>query len=331
MTVADDLGAPTPARAAVTVIVPGFDVAPYAQEAIDSLLAQTRSDWIALLVDDASTDATADVFAAAAASDPRFRLVRQPERRGLGAARNTALDLVETPLVGFLDADDRLTPTALERLVGTLERSGSDFVVGAYVRLRPDAGGGYSAGAVQPWVTAATHPERVGTTLAEHPDASGNIVAWSKVSRMDLWRRTGLRFPEGRLYEDQVVAQRMYTRAHAFDVIPDVVVEWRERADGSSITQSKDRLAVLEDYLAALSGGIDVLDDAGAATAVQARVRLILTLDLPPLVRIAEAHPDDAYRRALGAFARQLWTRGGSGLSVVGGEQLALADVARLW
>jgi glycosyltransferase involved in cell wall biosynthesis len=317
-------------RPAVTVIVPGYDIAPYAQEAIDSLRAQTRSDWTAVLVDDASTDATGELFSAAATADARFRVVRHPERRGLGAARNTALDLVDTPLVGFLDGDDRLTPTALERLVGTIERTGSDLVVGAYVRLRPDSSGGYAAGAVQPWVAAATDPERHGTTLAEHPDASGNIVAWSKVSRTDLWRRGGLRFPEGVLYEDQLIAQTMYTRARAFDVIPDVVVEWRERADGSSITQRKDRIAVLGDYLAALRGGIGILDAAGHPAAARSRVRLILTMDLPPLVRIAQDHPDDGYRRALGEFARELRARAGAADDIPS-DALALADAARLW
>ena len=118
-----------------------------------------------------------------------------------------------------------------------LDETGSDFAVGAYVRLRPDGAGGYSAGEVQPWVAAATAPERRGTTIDEHPEASGNIVAWSKVSRTDFWHRAGIRFPEGRLYEDQVVAQQMYARARRFDTVPDVVAHWRVRADGSSITQ----------------------------------------------------------------------------------------------
>ncbi|MEZ3159694.1 glycosyltransferase family 2 protein [Microbacterium sp. BWT-B31] len=297
----------TPSSAAplVTVIVPGFDVAEFAAEALDSLRRQTLAEWTAILVDDASTDATAALFAEAAASDPRFRLVRHERRRGLGAARNTALDLVQTPLVGFLDADDVLTDHALEVLVGALSRSGSDFVIGAYVRLRPEHGG-YTAGAVQPWVSAATDPARTGTTIDLHPAASGNIVAWSKVSRIDFWRRTGLRFPEGVAYEDQIVAQRMYAQARAFDTVPDVVVLWRERANGTSITQRKDELPVLVDYLEAMRGGIAVLDAAEHAAAAQARVRLILDLDVPPLVQIAFDHPDDAYRRALGEFVREL-------------------------
>lgn len=316
---------------AVTVIVPGFDVAPWAGDAIESLRAQTRTDWTAVLVDDASADGTAALFEAAAEEDPRFRVVRHEQRHGLSAARNSGLALVETPFLGFLDADDVLAPTALEQLVGVVDESGSDFAVGAYVRLRPDGAGGYSPGVVQPWVSAATDPARRATTLAEHPEASGNIVAWSKVTRTAFWNQAGLRFPEGRLYEDQVVAQQMYTRARAFDVVPDVVVQWRERADGSSITQHKDAVPVLTEYLAAMTGGIEVLEAAGQGAAVQARVRLIAGMDLPPLVRIAQSHDDDAYRQALGGFVRELWARGGSGLAGLDADAAALASAARLW
>ncbi|MFJ4039267.1 glycosyltransferase family 2 protein [Microbacterium sp. NPDC090007] len=291
----------------VTVIVPGFDVAAYAAEALDSLRRQTHRRWTAVLVDDASTDDTARLFAAAEADDPRFRLVRHDTRRGLGAARNTGLALVDTPYTAFLDADDVLRPDALSRLADTLDRTGSAFVVGAYVRLRPDADGpGYTAGDVQPWVAAATDPAREATTLAAHPAASGNIVAWSKMSRTDFWRDHALRFPEGRYYEDQVVAQRMYTLARHFDVIPDVLVEWRQRRDGGSITQRLAEVDVLRDYLDALGEGIALLREAGADAAVAARGRLIRTLDLPPLRRIAETHPDPAYRIALEAFVATL-------------------------
>jgi CDP-glycerol glycerophosphotransferase len=315
----------------VTVIVAGFDVAPYAQAMVDSLRAQTLPSWRAVLVDDASTDDTARIFAEAAASDARFAVHTQTHRRGLGAARNAGLERVRTPFLGFLDADDVLVPHALERLVGTVERTGSDFVAGAYVRLRPDARG-YAAGEVQPWVAAATDPERSATTIEQHPEASGNIVAWSKVSRTDFWHRTGLRFPEGRLYEDQVVAQAMYTRARAFDVIPDVVVHWRVRPDGSSITQREAELAVLREALDAMGAGLGVLRGAGAARAVQARAALILTMDVPRLAAIARQHPDDAYRRALGAFAREVWdvadesTRGR-----LDSEAATTAAAASLW
>ncbi|GAA4491003.1 glycosyltransferase family 2 protein [Microbacterium panaciterrae] len=287
----------------VTVIVPGRDIAAFAPAALDSLRAQTLPSWRAILVDDGSADDTGRIFDAAASADERFTVVRHTESRGLGGARNAALDLVDTPYLGFLDGDDELLPTALQRLTGTLEATGSDFAAGAYVRSRWD-GKRYANGRVQPWVAAATDPERHATTILDHPAASANIVAWSKVSRSDFWSR--LRFPEGVAYEDQIVAQRMYTTARAFDVIPDTVVRWRLRADGSSITQGKDQLPVLRDYLAALRGGIAVLHEANAHAAVTARLELILAMDVPPLQEIAGTHPDPAYQAAVTAFLEEL-------------------------
>lgn len=287
----------------VTVIVPGRDIASYAPAAIASLRAQTEQRWQAILIDDGSVDATGEIFAAAAAEDQRFRMLRHDEARGLGAARNAGLDAVDTPLVGFLDADDELLSTALERTTGTLADTGSDFVAGAYVRLRP-RGDGYDAGRVQPWTAAATDPERLATTIHEHPAASANIVAWSKVSRIGMWRN--LRFPEGVAYEDQVVAQHMYTQARTFDVIPDVLVHWRVRPDGTSITQAKSRLPVLRDYLTALRGGIRVLHESGAHAAVTARIDLIMAMDVAPLLEIAATHSDPAYATEVAAFQAEL-------------------------
>ena len=316
---------------AVTVIVPGRDVAPYAEAALESLRLQTLHEWRAILVDDGSTDATTEIFHDAAEADPRFRVIRNERPTGLGAARNAALRRVDTPFVGFLDADDEMAPDALARMTSTLRATGSDVVIGAYVRLRPDGFGGYVRGEVQPWVAAATVPERRGTSLAEHPELSGNIVAWSKVSRIEFWRRHDLRFPEGRLYEDQIVAQRMYTLARSVDVIPDVVVHWRERADGSSITQHKDSVSVLTDYLDALRGGLAVLDAADQTAAARARIRLILDMDIPPLVRIAQQHADPTYRRAVGALVRDLSARAeAEGISLDPGSA-GLRDAALLW
>lgn len=287
----------------VTLIVPGRDIAAFAPAALDSLRAQTETRWRAILIDDGSTDDTGAIFDAAAAADPRFTTIRHEASRGLGAARNIGLARVDTPYLGFLDGDDELLPHSLARSTGTLAETGSDFVAGAYVRSRPQ-GTGYAAGRVQPWVAAATSPERLGTTLSAHPLAVSNIVAWSKVSRTDFWH--DLRFPEGVAYEDQVVAQLMYTRARAFDVIPDVVVQWRLRADGTSITQSKAQLSVLRDYLAALRGGIGVLHAAGARASVTARLELILAMDLAPLREIAASHPDPAYAAEVDAFVAEL-------------------------
>ena len=284
----------------VTVIVPGWNVAPYAPEALASLQAQTLEAWRAILIDDGSTDGTGSVFAHFAAQDPRFTLVTHPAQQGLGAARNTGLALVETPWVGFFDADDVMLPRALELLVGSLERTGSDVAVGQYTRLRPTDVGGYAPSPVQPWVEASTGPGLEGVTLAEHPEVVGNIVAWSKVSHAELWRE--LRFPAG-LYEDQAVTQELYVRARTIDTIAEPVVHWRVRAEGTSITQREADPAVLAACLDAMRDGLAVLRRAAPAAAVEARVGQILRMDLPRL-RALDLSP--ASRETLEAFAAEL-------------------------
>ncbi len=141
----------------------------------------------------------------------------------------------------------------------------------------------------------------------------------------------GLRFPEGRLYEDQVVAQQMYARARRFDVLSDVVVHWRERADGSSITQHEERLDVLRDCLDAMSEGMRVLDGTGHTAAARARAGQLLRMDIPRLARVAAGHPDDEYRRLVGTFARSVSERQDAAAIAVPDDVRPLISAALLW
>ena len=98
---------------AVTVVVPAYNAGGYIEECLASLSAQSAPGWCAVVVDDGSTDDTAERVTGLA--DARIRLVPQ-ENAGVSSARNRGLAETRTERVMFLDADDRLHPTALERL-----------------------------------------------------------------------------------------------------------------------------------------------------------------------------------------------------------------------
>ncbi len=93
----------------ISVIIPCYNQAHFLYEAIESVLAQTHHDFEIIVVDDGSTDSTAEV----AAGHPDVRYVRQPNR-GVATARNTGLRESEGEYLVFLDADDHLLPAALE-------------------------------------------------------------------------------------------------------------------------------------------------------------------------------------------------------------------------
>ncbi|MBN8645744.1 MAG: glycosyltransferase family 2 protein [Planctomycetes bacterium] len=115
----------------VSVIVPMFNAAWCVAEAIDSLRAQTLADFEAIVVDDGSADDSDRAAMEAWGDDPRFRLIRQANA-GLAGARNTGLDAARGQFVAFLDADDRLMPDALERLIFA---AGAGATPGAYGRI----------------------------------------------------------------------------------------------------------------------------------------------------------------------------------------------------
>lgn len=104
----------------IAVIIPAFNVAPFLRETILSVLGQTHTDWLLTIVDDGSTDATAEV--AAGFPDRRIRLIRQ-DNAGVSTARNTGIGhatLATPDAFLFLDGDDWLVPNALALLADTL-------------------------------------------------------------------------------------------------------------------------------------------------------------------------------------------------------------------
>jgi glycosyltransferase involved in cell wall biosynthesis len=110
-----DEGEPLPA---VSVIIPAYGVTTMLTDALNSLLAQTRGDWEAIVIDDG--DARVAEHFAPYAHDPRFRLV-QTDNGGLPTARNRAIALSRAPLVSLLDGDDTYMPQYVERMVAALE------------------------------------------------------------------------------------------------------------------------------------------------------------------------------------------------------------------
>lgn len=96
-----------------SVVMPAYNTARFVGAAIDSVIAQTETDWELIVVDDGSADATAAVVAGI--EDGRIRLIKQPNA-GVSAARNTGMEAAGGRFVLFLDSDDRMRPDALQRL-----------------------------------------------------------------------------------------------------------------------------------------------------------------------------------------------------------------------
>jgi glycosyltransferase involved in cell wall biosynthesis len=110
----------------VDVLIPTRNRPQLAAEAIASVQAQTLPEWRLTVVDDASTDDSAEVLSRLAEQDDRIRLVRRSTRGGPQAARQSGLSLATAPLVAALDSDDIWLPTKLERQVAAFDDAEGD-------------------------------------------------------------------------------------------------------------------------------------------------------------------------------------------------------------
>ena len=101
-------------------IIPFYNVKPYVRPCLDSVLAQTFSDWECICVDDGSPDGLGEILDEYAAKDCRFKVIHQPNA-GVGAARNAALSAMSGEWFFFVDGDDLTSPWTCEMCESALK------------------------------------------------------------------------------------------------------------------------------------------------------------------------------------------------------------------
>ncbi len=263
----------------ISVVVPFYNNAGLLGDCLDSIAAQTYSALQVIMVDDGSTDDSADVARARAAADPRFTLVRVPNS-GPGSARNRGVSAARGEFLAFVDADDLLPPGAYANMLAVLERTGSDFVSGGVLRLT--AAGLHRSGLHAKAIKA----RRLRTQIGRSPELFYDISVWNKLFRRSFWDGAGLRFPEGMLWEDLVAMTKAHVLAASVDVITEPVYHWRDRdSGGPSITQSRTDPGNIRDRVTALLMIDDFLRERGTPRMLRAHQHKALVNDLWLYVR----------------------------------------------
>ncbi|WP_457594799.1 glycosyltransferase family 2 protein [Hydrogenimonas sp.] len=105
----------------VSIITPLYNAESFIAETIRSVLSQTMDEWEMIVVDDCSTDRSAEVVREVAAGDRRIRLVRLEHNVGPAVARNRAIELAKGRYIAFLDGDDMWSERKLERQIAFMK------------------------------------------------------------------------------------------------------------------------------------------------------------------------------------------------------------------
>lgn len=245
----------------LSILVPVYNVQPYLQECLESVMDQADEGVQILVLDDCSTDGSWALMQQLDQRWPgRLQLMQHERNAGLSAARNTMIDAATGDYLWFLDSDDKLLPGAIRALSDIVRQQAPDAVLCDFSVWR-------AAPRLKHRLRGEAHRHSFqGPTLQRSQDRgallagllrTGQLHAWSKISRRSLWG-ADLRFPAGRYFEDMMTMPQMALRCTSFYYCPRPWVAYRQRADSilASMTAAKaaDQSAALGPLAQAVQG-----------------------------------------------------------------------------
>ncbi len=169
----------------VSVVVISYNDVARLPRAIRSVQRQTLRAIEIVVVDDASSDDTAAVVRAIAATDPRVRYERLAENSGgCSAPRNRGIELAAAPWVMFCDSDDEYERHACKNLLVTAEETGADVVCGTAERID------IRTGRTKRWRPEVHDERRVVDGLQDLPELLYDTISVNKIYRWTCCSRT---------------------------------------------------------------------------------------------------------------------------------------------
>lgn len=234
----------------LTIVVPAYNVEKYVDQCLTSLVKQTINNHKVIIVDDGSKDEhTSDICETYAKNYPEIITYVRQENKGLGAARNTGLSMVDTEYVGFLDSDDWLTPNYIERLTEELDNFDSENI--DLVFTLPIIYDSLTNCDI-PWYDSNLFYEifysenRIVSAFENKQLYYLEPNACRRVYRVDFLRTHNFQFPEGVKWEDIYPHFKLLYFAKACIGINDIGFHYRTNTAGQITAQSgKGRLDIV--------------------------------------------------------------------------------------
>lgn len=188
-----------------SIVVPVYNIEKYIKGCIESLLKQTYENLEILLIDDGGTDGSAEICDVYAAKDNRIRVFHK-KNGGLSDARNYGAEYAKGKYLFFIDGDDTVSPTLVEKCVSCAEALQADLVFYDFESIEEETGRRdvYCYGLpVQSVFSARTNPE----IFTKSPSACCCLY------KKELWDSSQIRYPIGRHYEDLATTPRFMLKA----------------------------------------------------------------------------------------------------------------------
>ena len=232
-------------KPSVSIIVPVYNVAPYVEGCIRSVMRQTYDGPIeCIVVDDCGTDdsmAIVERLIAEYNGPVTFKILHHTHNRGLSAARNTGMDAASSDYLLFLDSDDELTDDCVRVLSEPLVKNYYEVVVGNFLQV--DEVGRVVQRKKRLEIPDNTVLEK-DEILAAYKKKDWPIAAWNKLYLTKFVRDNHLRFYEGLIYEDVLWSAQIAILLNKLYAVNQVTYLYKKR-QGSIITSTERGMDVI--------------------------------------------------------------------------------------
>lgn len=186
----------------ISVVIPVYNAEAHLPACLDSIKAQTYTQWEAILVDDGSKDGSAVICDEAAKRDPRFRVIHK-ENAGVSNARNDGIENAQGKYLMFIDADDLVTPDYFAEMVRAEETYDADLVLCGFDRFTDEWEKHFQ---LTRFYVGIFRDLKQFLMLYTVPKTNMfGVSIWAKLYKMDLIREHGLRFDPAISYEEDCV------------------------------------------------------------------------------------------------------------------------------
>lgn len=233
--------------AEVSIIVPVYQVENYIRQCIDSILAQTFTDFELILVDDGSKDGSGQICDEYAWMDERVKVIHQ-ENGGLSDARNKGMDHMTGNYFMFVDSDDYIEPNMVECLYKSILEKKVDLVVCNYLYF-------FENDRKKDFATNGKAEVLSGAEIFYNRKNERNYGIWTiacnKLYKSDIFGK--VRFPYGKYHEDEFWANDIYQMDIKVAVIPECLYDYRQRDNSimgkKSIARNLDIIEALQERI----------------------------------------------------------------------------------
>lgn len=222
----------------VSVIMPAYNAELFIEEAINSVISQTISDWEMFVLDDCSSDDTFSLAQLSGKGEPRIHIIRNDKNLGVAKTRNRGINLAQGQYIAFLDSDDIWHPNKLECQLRKMREAGASVGYCSYEIIGADG--------------LRVRPNYLVPEIARFKDLlkENYIQCSAMLIRADVLKR--IMFNTDFFHEDYILGLDMLRSGEMAVGCRDVLLSWRYIENSRSFNKKKaavNRWKIYRNYL----------------------------------------------------------------------------------